>query len=124
MKTNVIRFMLAAAIMLLSVGAKAQSDFDPTGKWSYSCPDAPYEYQTGKVEFVKEAGKLKLKLFVGESLTAPGYEVEKKGSSFVCNYIVDNMDVVITLAKTGDNLSGAVSTDQWEMPITLKRITK
>jgi hypothetical protein len=116
--------MIAAVIMLLSVAVKAQSDSDPSGIWSYSCPDAPYEYQTGKVEFVQDNGVLKLKLFVGASTTAPGYAVEKKGTSYICNYVIDNMDIVLTLARSGGNLSGTVSTDQWEMPITLKPLPK
>ena len=124
MKTKILKFMLAASIMLLSLAAKAQTGAEPSGLWSYSCPDAPYEYQTGKIEFSQANGKLMMKLYTGESSPANGYVVEKKGTSYVCNYVIDNYSVVITLARLNDTLSGIVLVDEWELPITLKPLPK
>jgi hypothetical protein len=113
--------------MMLSVAAQAQTPVaDPDGLWSYSCPDAPYEYQTGKLEFAKDkdSGKLTMKFVMGESSASKAYTVEKQGSSYVCNCAVDNYDIVITFKRQGDSLSGQVLADQWELPITMKPLPK
>ena len=126
MKTKILRFMLASLIMMLSVAAQAQTAAVPSGQWSYSCPDAPYEYQTGKLEFAKDkdSGKLTMKFVAGENSASKAFVVEKQGSAYVCNCAVDNYDIVITFTRQGDTLSGKVLADQWELPITMKLLPK
>jgi hypothetical protein len=112
--------------MMLSVAAQAQTDADPSGQWSYSCPEAPYEYQSGKLEFAKDkdSGKLTMKFIFGESVASKAFTVEKQGTSYICNCMVDNFDIVVAFTRQGDTMTGKVMADQWELPITMKPLTK
>ncbi|GHV52971.1 hypothetical protein FACS1894181_16500 [Bacteroidia bacterium] len=123
MKKNVMKGLLAACMLLVCMVGRSQTSADPVGTWTFSCPDAPYEYSTGKVEFKKQNGKLTLAMIVNEQ-AGKAVEVKKTGKAYSCNYTVDGYDLVMTLNPDGDNLKGAVATGEWELGITLKPAKK
>ena len=113
-----IQGMLAACMLLLGFIVQAQTSSNPVGKWDYSVPEAPPEYSKGKAEFRMQDDKLVLVMtinnFVGEPI-----EVTKKDNAYVCGFSVEGFSMSITLNPDGDNLKGWISSDQWDVTITM-----
>ena len=123
MKKIVVKGLLAACMLLVCMVGRSQTGADPVGVWTFSIPDAPYEYSTGKIEFKKQGGKLVLSMIVNEQ-AGQSVEIVKKEKAYSCSFNVDGYDLVMTLSPDGDNLKGIIVADQWELPITLKPAKK
>ena len=123
MKKNVMKGLLAACMLLVCMVGRSQTSANPVGVWTFSIPDAPYEYSTGKVEFKMQDGKLMLFMIMNEQAGKP-VEVAKKDNAYSCSFDVDGYALVMTLNPDGDNLKGIIVADQWELGITLKPVKK
>jgi hypothetical protein len=114
---------IAALLIIISTNAYSQAAGDPDGIWIYSCPDAPSEYQTGKMLFKKENGNLKV-VFPADAPGAEAITVIKKNDTYSWTFRLDGYDIGITLKQNGDRLAGSVYADNWEMPISMSRQKK
>ena len=119
MKYNIKRVFFAACMFLFCIVIQAQTSSNPVGKWTYSCPEAPYEYSTGKAEFKLQDGKLMLVMVVGGNQGAP-IEVTKRENDYVCRFSIENYGITIILKPDGDNLKGTIASDGWELAISMK----
>jgi len=118
MKKKMIQGMLVACMLLIGFIVQAQTSGNPVGKWDYSCPEAPYEYSKGKAEFKMQDSKLMLVMTIN-SQTGQPMEVVKKDTAYVCVVSNDYFSMTITLKPDGDNLKGVITSDQWEIGITM-----
>jgi len=110
--------ILVGCMMLLGFIVQAQTSSNPIGKWNYSVPEAPYEYSKGKAEFKMQNDKLVLVMTINDFVGDP-MEVAKKENSYVCAFSGDGFSMTITLNPDGDNLKGFISSDQWDVSITM-----
>ena len=120
MKKRIIQGMLVACMLLIGFAGMAQTSSNPVGKWDYTVPEAPAEYGTGKAEFSMKDGKLMYQMIVNGQTAGQPIEVKKVENSYVIEISNDYFYMKITLNPDGDNLKGLVSSDQWEMGISLK----
>jgi uncharacterized protein (DUF2147 family) len=119
MKKQMIKGVLVACMLLIGFIVQAQTSSNPVGKWDFNVPEAPYEYSTGKAEFKMQDGKLMLSLTITGQQSSPAYEVKKNDKTYVCEMAFDNFYMKITLNPDGDNLKGLISSDQWDVGITM-----
>jgi hypothetical protein len=105
-------------MLLFGVIVQAQTSSNPVGKWDYSVPEAPYEYSKGKAEFKMQDGKLMMVMIINEYAGNP-MEVTKKDNAYVCKFAGDGFEMTITLKPDGDNLKGNISSDQFDVSITM-----
>ena len=117
MRNRMIKWMLAACMLLLCMVGQAQTSSNPVGIWDFDIPNAPAEYATGKVEFKNQDGKLMM-FFVGMD-QGTGFEVTKKENQYTCKMSFDYFDMTFVLNPDGDNLKGVIFSDQWEMDIIM-----
>ena len=118
MNSSIKRVIFAACMLLFCIVAQAQTSSNPVGMWTYNCPEAPYEYSTGKAEFKLQDGKLMLVMIMGGTQGAP-IEVTKKDNDYVCNFSIEYFDITIVLKPDGDNLRGTIASDSWELTMTM-----
>ena len=124
MRKIMIKWTLVACILFLGIVVCAQTSSNPIGMWIYSCPDAPDEYATGKVEFKQQDGKLMLLITVNQADGSQITEVTKKDNVYTCRLSSEYFDITITLSPDGENLKGTILSDQMEVPITMKPAKK
>lgn len=121
MKTQlakVITLFVCLTLCLSSVYAQKKADGKLKGTWNYALPDAPYGYQEGSIEFKEADGKQTAVVKIG-SQTINIKEIKKAGDEYKCSLFVDGADVDVTFKPGTDKITGMVSTDGWEMPLTL-----
>ena len=118
-KYSIKRVFFAACMLLFCIVAQAQTSSNPVGMWTYNCPEAPYEYSTGKAEFKLQDDKLMLVMFVGGTQGQP-VAVTKTDDGYLCRFSIDYFDITIILKPDGENLKGTISSDDWELAMTMK----
>lgn len=123
MKKNLMLIGLSI-LFVFSLGAftPAEKDIDPVGTWSFTAPDAPYDFQSGDFIITKEKKELKVKVVFSEyfKLDATNVKYEKNTLSFRVN--VDDETVYIKGTfdeKTG--FTGKAMTSMGDMPIKAKK---
>jgi len=123
MKKNLLWIGLSV-LFVMSLGAftPADKDVDPVGTWTFSAPDAPYDYQTGDFVITKEKKILKVKIIFNEyyKMDATKVKFEKNELSF--QVLVDDETVYIK-GKFNDKeeLVGKAMTSMGDMPLKAKR---
>lgn len=120
MKAQQTKIFTLLVCMVLCVSAYAQTKTVSKlkGIWNYSLPDAPYGYQEGTIEF-KDSGEKQTAVVKIQSRSIAINEIKKDGDKYTCSLFVDGSDVDVSF-KPGDNkITGTVTADGWEMPITL-----
>jgi hypothetical protein len=120
MEKTFCKVIFTACTLLFCLVVRAQTPSDPVGAWTYSIPEAPYEYSTGKAEFKKVDGKLTMTMTSGDYPAIPLEVTVKENNVYVCKFSSTEFAMTITLKPDGDNLKGTVGSDQWEVSITLK----
>ena len=119
MKKKIMHGLLVACMLLIGFVGMAQTSSNPVGKWDYTVPEAPAEYATGKAEFMMQDGKLVFMMIVNGQQTGQPIEVQKNDNTYVCEMSNEYFSMKITLSPDGDNLKGVISSDQWQMGITM-----
>ncbi|MEA1877645.1 MAG: hypothetical protein U9N86_12345 [Bacteroidota bacterium] len=123
MKKNLLWIGLSMLfVMSLTSLTNAPKDVDPTGTWTFSAPDAPYDYQSGDIVITKEKKVYKVKIIFNEyyKMDATNVKYEKNELSF--RVYVDDETVYIKGTfdeKTG--FAGKAMTSMGDMPMTAKR---
>ncbi|MDR0430944.1 MAG: hypothetical protein LBH58_10765 [Tannerellaceae bacterium] len=127
METKITKTLVALCCMLFCITTYAgttESNSDKLkGSWIYSLPEAPYEYQDGKIDFKETDGKLHATATIGHS-TYEINNVKKEGNTYKCSLLVDGSNIDVALKLEGGELKGTVTADGWEMPVTFKRDKK
>jgi len=118
MNTRMIKGMLVACMLLIGCMVQAQTSANPIGKWDFSVPDAPYEYSKGKAEFKMQDNKMVVVMTINNNSGDP-MEITKKDNAYVCQVSVDGFSMTINLKPDGDNLKGTISSNQFEIGITM-----
>ena len=118
MKYSIKRVLFSASILLFCIVGQAQTSSNPVGMWTYNCPEAPYEYSTGKAEFKVQEGKLFLVMSVGGNPGTP-IEVTKKDNDYICKFSFDNFGITIILKPDGNNLKGTIASENWDLAISM-----
>ena len=118
MKKNVIKGMMGACMLLLGFIVQTQTSSNPVGKWDYSIPEAPYEYSKGKAEFKMQENKLVVVMTINQSV-GNTLEVTKKENAYLFGFTIEGYSISFTLNPDGDNLKGIVSSDEWDVTITM-----
>jgi len=123
MKKNLLWIGLSI-LFVISFGSfsNAPKDVDPLGTWTFSVPDAPYDYQSGEIMITKEKKVYKVKIIFNEyyKMDASNVKYEKNSLSF--RVYVDNETVYIKGTfneKTG--FKGKAMTSMGDMPMTAKK---
>lgn len=123
MKKNMLWIGLGL-LFVMSLGSftQAPKDVDPVGTWSFSAPDAPYDYQKGDIVVSLEKKEYKVKVVFNEyyKMDASNVKYEKNELSF--RVYVDDETVYIKGTfdeKTG--FTGKAMTSMGDMAITAKK---
>lgn len=125
MKKQLIRTSLLLCCTIICCAGFAQSNNEKAelkGSWSYSLPDAPYEYQKGTIHFKNVDGKLTASINVGNSSSAIHVnDIKKEKDDYTCSFDVEGYKVEATFKPQTDKITGTVIADNWEMPIILTK---
>ena len=119
MKKRFMQGMLVVCMLLIGFIGMAQTSSNPVGMWDYRVQEAPAEYSTGKAEFKMQDGKLVFLMLVNGQQTGQPIEVKKNDNTYVCEMSNEYFSMKVTLSPDGDNLKGTISSDQWQMGITM-----
>jgi hypothetical protein len=73
-------FLLSLILILgfISINAMSTAEKDPVGKWKFTAPGAPYDYDQGIIEITKETDEYKATL----SFTGMDYKIELEKVKF------------------------------------------
>ncbi len=127
MKKNLLWIGLSI-LFVLSLGAftPAEKDVDPVGTWSFSAPDAPYDYQNGDFVISKVKKELKVKVVFNEYAKMDASNVKYEANELSFRVYVDDETVYIKGKfdeKTG--FVGKATTSMGDMPIkAVKKVEK
>jgi hypothetical protein len=119
--------MLALFIpAVLPAANLTEADKNPVGKWKFSIPDAPYEYNTGYIEIKKEEDKFTgVMKFHDADFGFPCGDVKLEDDKISFGMFVDGMDVFITMNfAEDDKLSGTVYHPDGEVFISASRVVE
>ena len=127
MKKNLLWIGLSL-LFVLSLGAftPAEKDVDPVGTWSFTAPDAPYDYQSGDIVISKEKKEFKVKLVFNEYFKVDATNVKYEKNTISFRVYVDDETVYIKGTfdeKTG--FLGKAMTSMGDMAIkATKKVAK
>lgn len=113
-----------SVLFVMSLGAStlADKDVNPIGTWTFSAPDAPYDYQTGDFVITKEKKVLKVKIVFNESYKMDATKVKFEKNELSFQVLVDDENVYIK-GKFNDKeeFVGKAMTSMGDMPLKAKR---
>ena len=115
------------SLLVLSTGvlfAQKKSDVKPEGTWTFTAPDAPYEYSTGDIVITKEGKELKGEIVFSEYYKLKVHDLKLEADVLTFKAYVEG-DVIYTKATlTKDEMKGKVSYSEGTMDISAKRKKK
>lgn len=122
-KTASISFLLLTFLIIALVAATDIDENGITGSWTFEVPEAPWEYNNGKMIFtiVDEELNGKIKFHNGRELTIPSVTVGENRITFVV--YVEGYRVETHLTMDGDTLSGFVETPEGILDMHAERET-
>ena len=119
MKTQMTKALAILFCLTVCLSAYAQKKtVELKGSWNYSLPDAPQEYQKGTIAF-KEADEKLTATVKLQGNTVTINEIKKEDDKYTCNLTVDGSYVKIVFTPEADKITGMVTAEGWDMPITL-----
>ena len=113
--------MFSAVLLLAVISGFESADSSAkikrfVGSWEYQAPKAPYEYQKGVMNFVKEGKELKGNVEVmGSSIPLNDIQTKKKNLSGY--FYVQGEKVVISLDFEKDSFTGTASYSQGSLEL-------
>lgn len=123
MKKNLLLIGLSV-LFVMSMGSfiNAPKDVDPTGTWTFSAPDAPYDYQSGDITIAKVKKAYKVKIIFNEyfKMDASNVKYEKNELSFRV-YVEDETVYIKGTFDEKTGFKGKAMTSMGDMPMTAKR---
>jgi len=105
----------------VSVSVSAQKKVDPTGTWTYSANEAPYEYSSGDLVIAKEGKDYTVQIILGEyyKVKASSVTYEKNELSFSVYIEGESVSVKVTVEK--EDMKGTASYTDGTIPVTAKK---
>lgn len=123
MKKNLIWTLLGLALILTSASFTADSAAkDPAGTWTFTAPDAPYDYQTGDLVVTKEKKEYKIKVVFNEYYKMDATNVKWENDELTFRVYVDTEVVYIRLTfNEQGELTGKAVTSMGDLPLKAKK---
>lgn len=118
-----LKALVFISLIVLSIGTvfAQKSDVKPEGTWTFSAPDAPYEYSTGDIVITKDGDELKGEIVFSEYYKLKVHDLKMEENVLTFKAYVEG-DVIYTKATIAkDDLKGKVSYSEGTMDITAKR---
>ncbi len=94
---------------------------DVTGEWKFSCPEAPYGYQSGILNFELKKGDLEGDVNFDDGYKIDLTKVELKDQELILNLYVDYELITVKLTVDEDKLTGHVNSSQGRFSVTAVR---
>jgi len=125
-KISLVLFFAMLIPVFVSAASNSDPAKEPAGKWKFSIPDAPYEYNTGYIEIKKEEdGYSGVMKFHDSDYGFACDDVKFKDEVISFGLFVDGMDVFITMNfPEADKLSGTVIHPDGEVYISATRVVE
>ncbi len=120
MKKNLIALTVLALIFNLTIQAQ-ESVSKYKGTWEYTCNEAPYGFETGKIVIKKEDGKYTSTTIYNDGSTNKADSVKVKDGALIIETYVEGNYVKVELKKKKGKLVGFVYTDDGTLEITAKK---
>jgi hypothetical protein len=116
-KTVSITFLLLVPLIFILSGATGIDENGITGSWTFEVPDAPWEYNNGKLMFTKVDEELngKIEFHTGRELTIRSVTIGEDRFTFVV--YVDGYRIQTHLSRDGNTLTGYAETPEGNMNI-------
>ncbi|WP_242204692.1 hypothetical protein [Aestuariivivens insulae] len=105
MKKNLVVLAVIAFAFCFNMDAQ-ESIKTFTGKWAYSCNDAPYEYQTGTIIIEHKENKSSARVVYNDGSKVEAHSLKAKEGILSFSVVVENESINIQLKKEGDKLKG------------------
>jgi hypothetical protein len=114
-------FMIVMLVAAVTTSVNAQKKVDPTGTWTYSANDAPYEYSSGDLVIAKEGKEHTVQIVLGEyyKVKASNVKYEKNELSFSVYIEGEAVSVKMTTGK--EEMKGSASYTDGTIPVTAKK---
>lgn len=123
MKRNLM-WSLMSLVLLFSLAAFSPADSakDPIGTWTFTAPDAPYDYQTGDMVVSKDKKVYKVKVVFNEYYKMDATNVKFENEELSFRVYVDTETVYIKCKiNEKDELVGKAMTSMGDLPMKAKR---
>jgi hypothetical protein len=123
MKRVLVSVFALGILFITSVSfTSVNVDSDPIGKWSFSAPDAPYGYTTGKIEVTFKDSKYSASIsFTNMEYKFAGENVTFKENELVFSIFLEGDDIMIVMTIEEDKMSGKALSYDGEVQISATR---
>jgi hypothetical protein len=122
-----IKVLFLMSIMILSTGilfAQNKSDKKLIGTWTFSAPEAPYEYSTGDLVITKEEKELKGELVFSEYYKLKVHDLKLEDNIFSFKAYVEGEVIYAKNTITKDEMKGKVSYSEGTLEFSAKKKKK
>jgi len=118
------RPLILFALMVLSIGvlsAQKESVVKPLGTWTFSAPDAPYEYSTGDLVITKEGEDLTGELVFSEYYKLKLHDLKLEDNILSFKAYVEGEVIYVKNTIEKDEMKGKVSYSEGTLDFSAKR---
>ena len=123
MKRNLMWTLLSLTLIFsLAAFTPAETGTDPVGTWTFTAPDAPYDYQKGDLVISKDKQEYKVKVVFNEyyKMDATNVKFEKEELSFRVYVDTETVYIKCTFNEKGE-MTGKAMTSMGDLPLKAKR---
>ncbi len=120
MKKNLIVFAVLTLVISITVQAQ-ESIAKYKGTWEYTCNDAPYGFQTGKIVIEKVGDKYKSTTLYEDGSQNVADAVKVKNGMLIIETYVEGNFIKVELKKKESKLTGLVYTNEGSLDIVAKK---
>lgn len=113
-------FVLVFVLMGFTNTDKASNALNLVGTWTYSAPDADYQYQEGELIFKETDGDLSGHVAIDQSVIDLN-DIVVKGNTVTANLYLEGEEISLKLGFKDKSFSGAVSFSGGELSISGKK---
>ena len=122
-----IKALLLISLLILSTGvmfAQKNSNLKPEGTWTFTAPDAPYEYSKGDIVITKEGQELEGELIFSEYSKTKLNDLKLENDILTFNVYVEGSLVKINVTVTKNEMTGKVTHPEGTLEISAERKKK
>ena len=115
------------SLLVLSTGvlfAQKKSDVKPEGTWTFTAPDAPYEYSTGDIVISREGKELKGEFVFSEHYKLKVHDLKLEDDVLTFKAYIEGEVIYAKATITKDELKGKVSYSEGIVDISAIRNKK
>jgi hypothetical protein len=104
-----VKLLMLVLIVAGTSSLYAQKKVDPAGTWTYSAPDAPYEYNTGDIVIDKDGNELTVKIKLGDYYEVKGQNVALEEDQLTFTVYIEGESVSIKGTVGKEEIEGTAS---------------